>query len=292
MGSLCLMSQSFINLDSRWNITEFSFGISTPFTAYITYEYKFDDEAIMINDKTYYQLLIRQQETQPEWEIYNENIYYREEAGLVYRFDKLENKENLIYNFVIDSLPQTMDFSDDYVVIMTDTSNVTMETGDVRRSIKTQIYETSTFELIDTAQWIEGIGDLTNPFSPTYYFPLPFDSETNTLYCYYEQDELLFRTDDRESCYIYILDSEDNFQEESIKIYPVPFENSLTIDFASLNDKLTHLSINDASGKVVYESAYAEKITEVYLPILPKGVYFLKLISDKGHVFTRRIIKG
>ncbi|MEO6306117.1 MAG: T9SS type A sorting domain-containing protein [Bacteroidia bacterium] len=75
-----------------------------------------------------------------------------------------------------------------------------------------------------------------------------------------------------------------------IKIFPNPFVEEFTINFAEL-DKSTMLEMYNSLGQLVYNVALTEKETKIYVPQnLISGIYYLKVNSSKGN-HSLKIIK-
>lgn len=75
----------------------------------------------------------------------------------------------------------------------------------------------------------------------------------------------------------------------SIKVYPNPTNGNLFIENLS-ERSLDKISVYDTKGKLIYETKIAnKKIMEIYLYSMSKGVYFVKIYSDKS-VITKKLV--
>lgn len=81
-------------------------------------------------------------------------------------------------------------------------------------------------------------------------------------------------------------------KNESISIYPNPFNNVITIQ--SNDDAfITNIEIYSITGKLIHtELINDQQLVAINLPELKKGVYLLKVITNNHDIMTRRIIKN
>ena len=77
----------------------------------------------------------------------------------------------------------------------------------------------------------------------------------------------------------------DNKDYPTLNIYPNPTKDILSIE---TNLSLTEISILNLNGRLIYTSF--EHKDKIDISHLPSGIYFIKVISDKG-VFTKKVIK-
>ena len=75
----------------------------------------------------------------------------------------------------------------------------------------------------------------------------------------------------------------------SIKIYPNPAKDFLNIEGLDINKKYT-IFITDLKGNVLYNTKIQPGISQVKLPYMLKGNYFIK-ISDGKKIVTRQFMK-
>jgi len=72
-----------------------------------------------------------------------------------------------------------------------------------------------------------------------------------------------------------------------IKMYPNPSDGSISIDGISVNSNIT---INNSMGALVYNTN-ADNSIEINLSHLPKGVYAVRVSSEKGEFIEKLIIR-
>lgn len=75
---------------------------------------------------------------------------------------------------------------------------------------------------------------------------------------------------------------------DAISIYPNPCKESFTIDFS--NENVKKISITDSLGKIVKIISNPTVITRVTLSEFSKGIYLVKMETEKG-VIAKKIIK-
>nr|WP_321221858.1 M28 family peptidase [uncultured Psychroserpens sp.] len=79
----------------------------------------------------------------------------------------------------------------------------------------------------------------------------------------------------------------ESFTQEELKIYPIPAQNFVTIEFSS--EIVTQVNLFDVSGKLVLNKTIAET-TKLNIKDLPQGIYFLK-VNTKEKSGTYKIVK-
>ncbi len=77
----------------------------------------------------------------------------------------------------------------------------------------------------------------------------------------------------------------DNSSNTNISVYPIPSSSLLNIELA--NDTIKQLEIMDINGKKIYS---AKEKKSIDLSALKKGIYILKIITEKGNTY-RKVIK-
>ncbi len=81
------------------------------------------------------------------------------------------------------------------------------------------------------------------------------------------------------------------FVDSGIEIYPNPTANEINIQFSE-NQNVENISIYDVLGKEVFTKKIDASESKVILhPNLSKGIYFLKIGSDKGELSKKIIIE-
>ncbi|MFT4781590.1 MAG: hypothetical protein ACJAZK_001354 [Psychroserpens sp.] len=92
---------------------------------------------------------------------------------------------------------------------------------------------------------------------------------------------------ERSECLVFDTLGLDSFSADELKIYPIPAQNFITIEFSS--EISTDVNLFDVSGKLVLSKTITES-TELNIKSLPQGIYFLKVSTDEKSG-TYKIIK-
>lgn len=71
------------------------------------------------------------------------------------------------------------------------------------------------------------------------------------------------------------LSTDENFLKNKIKIYPIPAKNEINI---STSEKISNISIYNSLGQFLFDS----NATKINVEKLEKGMYFLKIKTEKG----------
>lgn len=83
-----------------------------------------------------------------------------------------------------------------------------------------------------------------------------------------------------------ILSLEDKINKENINIYPNPINDLVSIQFKG---EIQQIDLIDLNGRLIKEFINISK-NEVKLSELKKGMYIMKVYTDKG-IYTERILK-
>jgi serine protease len=92
-----------------------------------------------------------------------------------------------------------------------------------------------------------------------------------------------------------IIATKDALLFEHIKIYPNPFEQQLTLDFAITEPQIIHIELLNAMGQKIAEVADSQynvgshSVSIRSVVDLPKGVYFIKMNTPNGSVMSKVI---
>ena len=92
---------------------------------------------------------------------------------------------------------------------------------------------------------------------------------------------------ERSDCLLFDTLGLNSFSADELKIYPIPAQQFITIEFSS--EMSTDLNLFDVSGKLVLNTTITES-TELNIKELPQGIYFLKVSTDEKSG-TYKIIK-
>jgi hypothetical protein len=76
---------------------------------------------------------------------------------------------------------------------------------------------------------------------------------------------------------------------KTIGVYPNPFDESIIIDFGSLNG-LKHIALHNIHGKLINSGATRNDSYQFETKILSSGIYFVTCSTEQGE-FTTKLIK-
>lgn len=76
-----------------------------------------------------------------------------------------------------------------------------------------------------------------------------------------------------------------------MELYPNPVANELTV--SALNELISKVIISDSAGKIVKKQSFLPQNTveKINVSDLAKGLYFVKVISDKN-TYVSKLIKN
>ena len=81
----------------------------------------------------------------------------------------------------------------------------------------------------------------------------------------------------------------ESFGTTTVKIYPNPFENNLTINAG--NETISNIAIVNVLGQTVLSEKASTSTLEVNVSKLPQGNYFLQVYCESGKTMSAKIIK-
>lgn len=132
--------------------------------------------------------------------------------------------------------------------------------------------------------FVYGAGDTQEPQS--YDF---LDDERIPGRWYYRLRQVDFDDTESYSKVITIdLGTESKLSEQSLKVYPNPVSNTLTIE-GIYSDSPTEARLVNALGQTVWERSLRESRVKVQVAAFPKGLYFLQL-HNGGALITKKVI--
>lgn len=131
--------------------------------------------------------------------------------------------------------------------------------------------------------WIEGIGNLGNPF---YYLSQGSTVPFGYLSCYFENDIIVFEelNDQYDECLITSLD--ENYLSD-LTIYPNPGNGHLNI----ISEKAGLLSFYNLEGRLIYKTNIDQGKNETDISNFSKGAYIVRFIQSDGFNKQAIIIK-
>ncbi len=83
----------------------------------------------------------------------------------------------------------------------------------------------------------------------------------------------------------------DNFNNNTIKVYPNPAGDHITITMQNTNNKKHIAEIYDMQGRLFLSTEIKNQSTNIDVSEYPKGIYLLKITGDSG-VWVKKIVKN
>ncbi len=278
-------------LSEWWQITGLDFFATTHDG---THRFRFARDTTLLAGRGYRALEISAEQfgTDDSFQTWKDGIYFRQEAGVVYRYvppTHSQHPEIITYDFTLvvgDTL--TLHFVDDQLpglYTVTQVDSIVLENGDTRKRL---LLETNQLECADEyTAWIEGIGDesylgetsrtgcSTDPFFPEW------------LRCHYRAGELLYaKPDDAlfQGCW----------QDSTVSTRYVDPLPELVVFPNPATTRLTLSGVTPATSQLFTLTGRAVArfgpVNELPLDGLPPGLYLLRLTTTDGRTGVRRVV--
>lgn len=271
--------EPFIDTDNQWNtmITYYAYGGSPSMISTLIFHITANDT--LINDTLYQKVIntgysdganpagvigfIRE-------DIDEKKVYFREKMEVFY-----PPKDRLLYDFSLETGDTTEVFglfhctwkSNTYKVVSTGTISLL---NDEER--KTWHLEPIGQNLGEPDLWIEGIGSLNGLLFPGCY-QMATLSFSLKLLCYYEGDLKLYMSDE-DTCYIDWTTGLDAHAENSIKLYPNPAQDQVTLTVPGEPKHCGTYQIYGLDGNRLVAGNICEKSLTIPLGNIKPGIYF------------------
>ena len=281
-------NNTIVNPNSSWATLYYNiiFGVCST-----TYHF-FDGDSV-VNGKTYQKLFYYKDEQHTKRFFEG---FMREENKKTYFAGKLQgNKttETILYDFSLktgDTLIQEIRMSEDFWEItysyISKCDTVIINGVQKKRMI---LKELGFDRIRDTV--IESIGSLQGIMTPICYACI---GNIKELLCYAKNDELLYQNPKYSKCYY------DNYEEllsvpiieqDKFSVFPNPAKDMLFI--TSENTSISQIDIFDIFGRKIYNEQlkiYNNKY-EIYINNIIKGMYFVKITTDKKQILVYKFLK-
>lgn len=214
----------------------------------------------------------------------------KEDNGFVIFMDTL-NSTDTIYNFNLqpgDSVAYDFGFGIDYLKVEIIDSI----------EINGEFYKRFHFEepnyppMFLTEVWIEGIGSVHGPLFPRY--PGIFSNEipdSAKLTCYKKDNSIIWNNPYYDNCFISIILSAIELNDENFKIFPSPVKEKLRIEIPNNETGNINISIFDLSGKLLIQKTFNQTgEIEINVTSFEKSFYLLQIEFGKKR-YRQKFIK-
>ena len=82
--------------------------------------------------------------------------------------------------------------------------------------------------------------------------------------------------------------------KNSVRVFPNPFNTNLYVYLKNFSSSIAHIKIYDSGGKLILqrEGSISNSIFwELNTQTFPPGIYFIKIQTDNGVKFVKKILK-
>jgi hypothetical protein len=132
---------------------------------------------------------------------------------------------------------------------------------------------------------IEGMGSLSGPATIGNEL---IGGGTYSLQCFFENQLLIYHNDKFSSCFESFSDAHAEEITNTVRIYPVPFNDILHISVESDDSVESYYCIFDLSGRPVYHGQFSGSVS-ADLTALKSGVYFIRIEQSGTTHFLRSV---
>lgn len=254
----------YVSSDNIWNVGDY---FEKPF------RFTFSSDSTLINDKYYFQKRFSISEVGSFDGLGN---YYREENGIVYELDPIQNKERIVFNFnlkVGDSIQVNNPEIEMKMMKVVHIDSITFYDNKPRKRIRLECKYGDQFE------WIEGFGDKYLIFA----YCFVDDISDGNITCYYTNGTLVFENDFDLPCWYLGVGTEET-KTSKISIYPNPAKENLII---KSDNTISQIKIYNIDGKLNGEY----KTSEISLENYEKGIYIIEVIDIHNIKSVSKFIK-
>lgn len=216
------------------------------------------------------------------------NEFYRQEGDKVYF--RHETDDILLADFELN-VGDTLDMNNDsfggspLVIAARDTIN--MADGTLRIQLKYYCAGDDEPEIPNEGSWrtiTEGLGSFGNMFSQMQSCSLFDPNYFRYTRCFYKAGSLVYKDEEVVDC---LISSTSNLQNSTIKVYPNPSFDAITVQ--SEND-IKSLDFINISGRDVQRNININK-ENVNINALPNGIYLLKITLDNNMLEHVKFVK-
>ncbi len=224
-----------------------------------------------------------------EWEPYG---FIREDENKYY-FRNLTGEEGFAYDFSVN-IGDTVEINNPFgampvAAIVTDIDSVYIEPGNELRK-RITLYEYQYF--FNEEFWIEGMGSSAGLTVSGMDITLLTGGDDFTLLCYYEEDEMLFKSTLYNLCYYPLVDiPEINPGEGYVSLFPNPVNEFSHLNIQNSENRNYTITINNIYGQILQNF---EINTSVMIKInpahFPCGIYIYTVFEDKEFITSGKFL--
>jgi len=221
--------------------------------------------------------------------------YLNTSNNLVFYLDTLLNLDT-IYNFNLligDSVKYDFGSGDNYLFV-TSLDSIIIDGNYHKRFYFSEPTGPNAFTILKEI-WIEGIGSIHGPLFPSK--PTMFSTEipdSMNLTCYKINNSTIWNNPNYNDCYINIVLSVNDLQEEqgSILAFPNPVTNELRIELPKIANENFEISIFEVEGKLI-QKYFDNKSGQIVIDTraLKNNFYILQVQCSNGRTYRTKFTK-
>jgi hypothetical protein len=270
-------SQNFINDNKQWaNVTQ-PLDLNTHFTTYN----KFSGDTI-INGNVYHKLYSSTDSNQVNWTLDYYSFWWEKNDSVFQRcqhYGNINDTTMLLYDFNLEE-GDTFHIDEYYDMMKVDSIRY-LDFGDTPRKYWFFNIQ-STYGYVT---WIEGVGEWGN-------FSLPLNvvsSSSTQLLCFHENGNLVYQNPNFNSCYVNTTSVPSITKSQGLlNLFPNPATTQITLNLPENKANATY-TLYDMQGRIQLTGKTSNTQTEINVATLPRGLYILKIITEK-EIITKKIV--
>lgn len=273
---LALMSfhsnaQSLVEINNQWNIAVYP--TFSPDTS--SYSVRIGEDTLL-NNISYNKIYYSNDLLNTNWVF--DNTYVREDSTKKVFLKKGALDDVLLYDFSLQK-NDTFLIEDVCNLIVNEVDSVMLNNGELRKRLKLGIKDEPNW---GEEYWIEGIG---SNFGVISHFGFCYFDYSDRFLCFYSDSELLY-PENPPSCFITPV---KEIKQNSIKIFPNPFQDFLYIENEELN--IESYIVYDVAGKLIENGSLEGMNNQINLEQSKSGFYILLLRDKEGNLYSQKLIK-
>jgi hypothetical protein len=257
-------------MDSTYTWTEIYYYIN----GHQTNRNTMSAESVILNGKTYNEILFSPEEEEgawlPTW------VYIRYENQKL--FQGYSNGEALIFDFSLE-VNDTLYPDDGPVYIITGIDSVLLGNGEKRKRLHAECLQGEWGDW--TNYWVEGLPSSAGLVDNHSVCAADAGS---ALLCVWQNDEFLYSNPEIDSCW-YVPVPTLEIEPTNVQILANPVESWLNI--SDPDEELTQVSVYDFIGRKCYQG----KDLNINLEFAPQGYYLVSITLKSGYVQSYKILK-
>jgi hypothetical protein len=224
-----------------------------------------------------------------EWELYG---FITQEENKFY-LRNLLGEEGLAYDFSVN-IGDTVEINNPFgaipvAAIVNNVDSVLIEPGNELRK-RISLYEYQYY--FNEEYWIEGIGSSAGLTVSGMDMTLLTGGDDYTLLCYYEEEEMLFKSTLYTLCYYPLVDiPEINQGDGDVSLFPNPVNGISHLIIQNPENKKYTITMNSIFGQRLQKiEITSPKEIEINSADFPCGVYFYSVLENNELIYCDKFL--